>query len=660
MGLRFLVLAALLLAGLVPASAQAPRRVALVIANAAYAHASQLGNPPNDARLVSQALARAGFQTIVARSDLSVAAMRTTLRDFRTQAAGAQVALVYYAGHGIESGGRNWLIPTDAKLASDLDLIDEAIDLDRVLSDVAGADLRVVILDACRDNPFGRSWRGGTRTLTRGLGAVDVDDVLVIFAAAPGQQAADGTGGNSPFATALARRLPEPDLAIQLLGNVVRDDVLAATANQQRPFVSQSMTGTAFALVAGPNTMLRDAERELAETRRQAEAERVAALARRQTAEREEQLAVESSRLRQRELEQRQAEAQAAAEELRKAQQDAVAYQAQRRAEVDAEAARTRQTALDAEVERRRLAAESARRRLEATAQAPVVPVVSNVRPYAGPIASPPGSAFQECAQCPEMVVIPAGRFMMGSPRNEEHRFRGEGPQHMVSVPAFAAGRFEVTFAEWDSCATAGGCRSNPRPADQGWGRGRRPVVNVSWNDAQEYITWLNGRAGRAGYRLLSEAEWEYVVRAGSTTIYPWGNDPNGGCAYENHSDMTARRENSGWTTSTCDDGTGDRTAEVGRFRANAFGLHDVNGNVNEWVMDCLRSSIFSTYENAPTDGSAVTADNCTYRMTRGGNFSTAPKFLRSAMRTQNGPDVRRSYQGFRVARSLPAAAGNP
>lgn len=244
----------LIAAGLLPASAQqAPRRVALVIGNAIYANAGRLANPPNDARLVASALARAGFQIVDGKNDLGLQAFGRALRDFRAKANGAQVALVYYAGHGIEGGGKNWLIPTDATLGSEYDLTFEAVSLDQVMDALAGADLRVVILDACRDNPLGRSWTRGSRAVARGLAPVEADDVLVIFAAAPGMTAADGQGTeNSPFATALAARLPEPGLAIQLLGGRVRDDVLRATGSAQRPFVSASITGQPFYLVSGP------------------------------------------------------------------------------------------------------------------------------------------------------------------------------------------------------------------------------------------------------------------------------------------------------------------------------------------------------------------------------------------------------------------------
>lgn len=244
-----LLLAALLCLPLDAAQAQARKRVALLVGNGAYASATTLGNPRNDVRLVADAAKKAGFETVTIRQDLGMAAFQQALRDFRTLADGAEVAMVYYAGHGMEGNGRNWLIPVDAGLASDRDLPYEAINLDQVMEAIEGATLRMVVLDACRNNPFGRGWRGGTRAVSRGLGGVEADDVLVIYAAAPGQVAADGEGDNSPFATALARRLAEPGLPVQMLGGAVRDDVLAATGGGQRPFVSASITGKAYYLV---------------------------------------------------------------------------------------------------------------------------------------------------------------------------------------------------------------------------------------------------------------------------------------------------------------------------------------------------------------------------------------------------------------------------
>ena len=240
-----LALALLMLA--TPAWA-AERRVALVIANSAYQAVTPLANPVNDGKLVSAALEKAGF-TVDLRDNLTLAEFLHALRDFRGQADGADIALIYYAGHGAQAEGQNYLVPTDAEMAAERDLDNEAVDLERLMTVLGGAKMRVAILDACRNNPFKSA--SSVAAVTNGLAQVDVDDVLVIFSAAPGKSAADGDGTNSPFARALAKRLPEPGLIIQRLGGVVRDDVIAATANAQRPFISASITGTPIYLVPG-------------------------------------------------------------------------------------------------------------------------------------------------------------------------------------------------------------------------------------------------------------------------------------------------------------------------------------------------------------------------------------------------------------------------
>jgi uncharacterized caspase-like protein len=240
--------------GAAPAFAQAPKRVALVIGNGAYATAGALSNARNDMTLVSGALKRAGFTAVTTRTDLSTQAFQKALREFQAQADGAEVALIYYAGHGIEAKGVNWLIPVDATLSDERALPYEAIDTNLALEAVAGARVRILLLDACRDNPFGRTWKSGTRSVTRGLARVEADDVLIVFAAAPGERAADGSGANSPFAEAVARAIPKPGVPVQLLGGVIRDDVMGATGQQQRPFVSASMTGEPIFLVAGSTT----------------------------------------------------------------------------------------------------------------------------------------------------------------------------------------------------------------------------------------------------------------------------------------------------------------------------------------------------------------------------------------------------------------------
>jgi hypothetical protein len=237
----------------VSASAQqAGRRVALVIANSAYVSQGTLANPGPDARLVADALRRVGFD-VVSQNDLTKQGMDRALRDFSRQADGADVALVYFAGHGMEANGVNWLVPVDAALADERDLAFEAVSLDTVLATVDRAQgLRMVVLDACRNNPFTRSMRRGantTRAVTRGLTDVEVTGTLVLYAARGGSLAQDGVAGaNSPFATAFARRIPEPGVDIRLLVSKVRDDVLAATQRAQEPFSYGSLPGVELTL----------------------------------------------------------------------------------------------------------------------------------------------------------------------------------------------------------------------------------------------------------------------------------------------------------------------------------------------------------------------------------------------------------------------------
>ena len=267
-------------------------------------------------------------------------------------------------------------------------------------------------------------------------------------------------------------------------------------------------------------------------------------------------------------------------------------------------------------------------------------------RPSAG--GAPPSESFRDCDACPSMVSVSAGSFLMGAPESEPHSDLdeyNERPQRTVSVPAFAMGAFEVTFAEWDACVAEDGC-GGYSPDDLGWGRGDRPVINVNWNDAQLYVEWLSRKTGQT-YRLPTEAEWEYAARAGTTTPFNTGDtisphQANFDGRYRFPSGFSRRGINRG------------QTVPVGWFAPNAFSLYDTHGNVSEWVQDCGGS-----YENAPTDGSAFEAGRCG-RVIRGGSFvppfrynSTA--FIRSASRAWPAwdRDIRRSDIGFRVVRAL-------
>ncbi len=236
-----------------------------------------------------------------------------------------------------------------------------------------------------------------------------------------------------------------------------------------------------------------------------------------------------------------------------------------------------------------------------------------------------PGTVFKDCAECPEVVVVPAGSFIMGDIDGSGPPL--EAPVHRVVIARpFALGKFEITFAEWNACVAAEGCKGYT-PEDQGWGRGNRPVINISWDDTQAYLRWLSLRTGVA-YRLPSEAEWEYAARARSMTRYPWGDDIDPSQAkYDSE----------------------DGTVPVGSYPANTFGLHDMIGNAWEWVEDAWHDN----YEGAPTDGSAWPSKAWWHRVLRGGAWYFDADHVRSASRDGEGTGSRFDLFGFRVARPL-------
>lgn len=257
------------------------------------------------------------------------------------------------------------------------------------------------------------------------------------------------------------------------------------------------------------------------------------------------------------------------------------------------------------------------------------------------------GESFQDCAPagsayCPEMVIVPSGEYVMGNPQNSPDSDGDEHPQRTISVRRFAVSRYEITFDDWEACVTGGGCLSQQSPADSAWGRADRPVIHVSWNEAQEYVAWLSGITGE-NYRLLTEAEWEYAARAGTHTRYSWGDDApvcDGG--------MANRAVFIG-----CSD---PKTRPVGFSAPNGFGLFDMHGNVWEWVEDCHRPSYDPMKSDAgavSTDGAGNAPTECTNRVYRGGAWNYSARWLRSAKRNRVGPTDRQNHIGFRVARSL-------
>jgi formylglycine-generating enzyme required for sulfatase activity len=325
-----------------------------------------------------------------------------------------------------------------------------------------------------------------------------------------------------------------------------------------------------------------------------------------------------------------------------------------------------------AEVERHRLAAlkaEEDRKRLEAEAEAKRKADEAARRDPALQVKPGSGQSFRDCPDCPEMVVVPAGEFLMGSPAEEDGRDNDEGPVHKVSIQRpFAVGKYSVTRGEFAAFVretghkTDGGCNSWDGKAwkldpDRSWRSpgfaqdDRHPVVCVNWDDAKAYTRWLSTKTGKP-YRLPSEAEREYATRgvtaAAAQPRYHFGNDAGELCKYANGADQTAKKAFPGWSVAPCEDGF-VYTSPVGSYRSNAFGLYDMHGNVWNWTEDCWNGS----YEGAPSDGSARTSGECGRRALRGGSWFNNPQVLRAADRNRYFTVDRLSTYGFRVGRTL-------
>ena len=572
------LLPTLLLFGLCAAlsnTAFAEPRVALVIGNSAY-ETGPLRNPINDARIMAATLRDLGFD-VIERLDVDQKAMKRAVGDFgdRLEVAGkAAVGLFYYAGHGVQTEGINYMIPVKADIERERDVDIEAVSANAVLRTMAFAGNRVniVVMDACRNNPYARSFRSSVRGLARMDAA---QGTLIAYATSPGNVAADGDGANSPYTAALVEALRTPGLTVEKMFKAARNRVVAMTDGRQVPWESSSLTGADLYLAAAPAAAPATAAAPAAPA--------MVGL----TPEMMFWQSIQDSKM----------------------PSDYEAYLQQFPNGTFAALARSR-----------------------LAAPKPVAP--SLTEPAVGVYPSTgrkPGDTFRDCPACPEVVVVPAGSFRMGD-------LQGGGvgvekPVHTVTIgQPFAVGKYEVTFSEWDACVSAGGCNGY-RPDDKGWGRGNRPVIYVSWKDAQQYVAWLSRKTGKR-YRLPSEAEWEYAARAGTTTKYFWGNGV-------------------GRNNANCD-GCGSEwdareTALVGSFGANAFGLHDMHGNVWEWVKDCWNNS----YAGAPSDGSVWTSGECSRRIRRGGSGGSEPRNVGSADRSRDATGRRDNSSGFRIVRTL-------
>ena len=522
-----LCLLALFAGLLTPAYAQSGKRVALVIGNEAYQHESTLRNPVNDTRLIQATLRAAPlrFDEVIPVVNANRAQTLQALARFKSLAQGADVAFVYYSGHGmINSKRQNHLLPVDmpkvsanAGLDTDTALKAYGINEDDLLEAVEGARVQVLVLDACRDNGFLPPGKTTTKGLARR--ADQSRNRLIAYATEEGRVAEDGKGQNSTYAKSLARHLVRTDWPLLKVFDEVATDVERETSNAQSPTRSGNLRTSVYLLASVVPESVRTAP---------------------------------------------------------------VAQPIPQPAPP-----------------------------VQAPAPQPAPPTAQALRP---------GSVIKDCSDCSELVVIPAGRFMMGS--NEE---KDEKPIHPVNIKQFAIGKTEVTQAQWQAVMGSNPSRfANCGPTC--------PVEQVSWDDVQQFIQKLNAKTGRE-YRLPSEAEWEYAARAGSQSKYSFG-------------DSESQLGQHAWYGSN----SGNTTKPVAGKQTNAFGLHDMHGNVSEWVEDCWHEN----YSGAPTDGSAWTT-SCKYnhRLARGGTWNWTPESLRSASRYGYSQHFQGAVTGFRLARTL-------
>jgi formylglycine-generating enzyme required for sulfatase activity len=472
--------------------------VALVVGNSGYKHAGELANPRNDADDFAAALKVLGIE-VIKGLDLDKAAMDREIRKFSTALSKADVGIFFYAGHGLQVNGNNYLVPVDAELSTAAALEFEMVRLDLVQRIMEGeAKTNILFLDACRNNPLSRNLARalGTRAASIGKGLAPAESgvgTLISFSTQPGNVALDGTGRNSPYTGPLVEKIGKAGEDVLSVLTDVRNEVLAATSEKQVPWENHALRArfyfnpaaqTAAPQGSGFSTSGLGGLRDVADAwDRTKDTTSVAALEA-FVARFKDSCYADLARLR--------------IEDLKK-QQVAVA--------VPPKAPRPAKS-----VE-------------PAVAVTPSPPArCDGVEALVGSEKRclKPKDAFQDCPECPEMVVVPAGEFMMGSLANEESRETDEGPQRKVSIAKpLAVAKFEATFAEWDACVAAGGRKH--KPEDQGWGRGRRPAIDVSWDDVtKEFLPWLSRKAGKT-YRLLTEAEWEYAARAGTTTPFSTG-----------------------------------------------------------------------------------------------------------------------------------------
>ena len=598
---------------------------ALVIGNDAYNNWPRLSNAVKDAQLVAKELERKGFEVSL-KLNVTSRQLKSALEDFYIERGSDKDArlLVWYAGHGETLNGEGYLVPVDAPLnTSGTAFKRRALSLRRFGELVRQAEAKhaMAVFDSCfagtifgttRDKPPAAVTRSTALPVRQFLTSGDAGESVkddgtfrkLFIRALRGEERADANGDGYLTGSELGNFLGDRVVNLQI-GQTPRYGKLRDPDYDLGDFVFA--LGSVGGAVAAPSSSggfdLKDLQRQ----------------------EMQDQIKLAWS-VKLKEMKSAYALAQQFEKESGSSKLKSTAWQRFVTAFADDNPFSSEDDGL------RRLAAS----RVEFwMGQKKVASVVTPLKPKPASPAKPavgifpkrytPGDTFKDCYDCPEMVVVPAGSFRMGDLNGGGAR--NEKPVHSVTIfKPFAVGRFEVTFAEWDSCVADGGCGVY-RPSDEGWGRGSRPVINVNWYHAKAYAKWLSGKTGHI-YKLLSESQWEYVARAGSTSMYHVGNSIS-------------------WSQAKNDTDSG--TITVGLYPANSFGLRDVHGNVREWVEDCWNEN----YSGAPTDGAAWLTGDCLHRVFRGGAWSDGPASVRSSGRLKASIEFNNFSGGFRVARYL-------
>jgi len=581
------------------------QRVALIIGNGAYYNKEDvLPNPPNDADDMAKVLEQVGFEVMLFKN-ISLEAMENAIKEFGEKLNKGGTGLFYFAGHGVQYQGDNYLFPIGAmgSVSAAEHLRYKTVNVNYILGTMAAArnNLNVVILDACRNNPFARSLfsKRGIKN-RKGLALMDVPSgTLIAYATRPNKTALDGTGGrNSPYVKHLKVELLKPGLSILKVLTNVRVAVKKETKNRQAPgFYSELDKEFCFVAPCG-------------------------------------QVVAQTSQAAEPPVAPPPTFVPPAAPTLVDRDKDGVADSEDKcpdNTSVEkAKGVDSRGCPLDRDQDK------VADYRDECLGTSAGVKVKQNGCPV--PPTTSAGKVFRDRlkdgTEGPSMVWIPAGSFRMGDIQGGG--YKNEKPVHKVSITQrFAIGRYEVTFAEYDKFVEATG---REKPNDRGWGRGNRPVINVSWHDAVAYTEWLSQQTGKK-YRLPTEAEWEYAARGGTDTKYWWGN--------------TASHEYANYGVDRLWGGLAkgkDRwkyTAPVGSFAPNPFGIYDIAGNVWEWVQDWYDSDYYSSPPRSDPSGPAAGR----LRVRRGGGWSNDASNCRAANRYASSPGVRINVLGFRLLR---------